>query len=232
MGLSLGRGRHRALLVSSVAAVLLLTQLPGLALAAYPTTPCYEDQSMATPGWLRAYGSGSGYFADAQSGDADNPPATERGGGTIEWRFKARVLGPNSNDADGDIRGFLNATITWDDTGLGVTVFKSACVSEVRGDRSTFEEGPTGRLEAKYEGVVWNYPGTTEGGQAAMAEVHMARTSGIAVITLSIELGTDCFAPDPDDETNLAEATGGSLTASGHGGRESWPASAGGPDGC
>ena len=187
---------------------------------------------MVTPGWLRAYGSGSGHFADAQSGDPDNPPATERGGGTIEWRFKARVLGPNSNDSDGDLRGFLNATITWDDTGLGVTVFKSACVSEVRGDRSTFDESTTGRLEAKYEGLVWSYPGSIEGGQAAMAEIHLARVSGVAVMTFAVELGTDCFEPGAEEEASLAEATGGSLTAHGHGGREAWPASAGGPDGC
>lgn len=223
--------RRRAVLASSIAAMVALTMLPGVAIGAVSATNyCYEDQALLSAGKLWSNGSGSGHFDSAVLGEE---PSVDQGGGTIEWKYKARVLGPNTDDSDGSLRGFIRATITWDDTALGVTVYKSACISDARGDSSTFDEDPEGRLEAKYEGLVWNFPGSTDAaGQAAMAEIGLTKEAGVAVLTFSVELGTDCFDGPDEPEFTTSDATGGWFTASGHGGRASFPAEAGGPDGC
>jgi len=75
------------------------------------------------------------------------------GGGKLTWNLKGQVIGANTDETDGDLAGFLEATIDWNQPRPNTT-FSSTCVVQVHTSVGFLES-------AGYVGAVSNFPLTT-----------------------------------------------------------------------
>jgi len=138
------------------------------------------------------------------------------GGGELTWSLKAQITGANTGALDGDLQGFLTATIDWDQPRPNTT-FESDCVAGVH-TRVGFLEFAT------YAGTVQNFPlngsVTTSGpGQQAFSRIHLERIRPrVAHLDLRIDIGDECEFAEPFFTISRPEAQAlGSKT--GNGGR-------------
>ena len=110
------------------------------------------------------------------------------GGGTLTWSLKGVIVGPSTTPENGDLAGFLTATVDWNDA-KPTTTFASDCVRAV-GVHFKFIEG-------MYDGTAENLPAggaSAQGdGSTSRADIQLMRVrAGIADLKLHIGDPVDC----------------------------------------
>ena len=105
---------------------------------------CSQTQSMTEPGPTTVLAHGTTKFTASQV-------YPSLGGGTLTWSLKAAITGENTNSdpGNGDLAGFLDWTIDWNQSRPD-TVFHSTCVAQV--------VTQVGRVSAGYDGVISGLP--------------------------------------------------------------------------
>jgi len=98
------------------------------------------------------------------------------GSGTLTWDLKGVVSGANTGPSDGNISGFMEASIDWDDA-KPTTTFSSFCVLMVW-TKVGFV------LDNRYYGEIHNMPPVTNGGHVAGVPAGNSSTTGVAYIHL------------------------------------------------
>ena len=95
------------------------------------------------------------------------------GSGTLTWDLKGVVSGNNTGPSDGNISGFMDASIDWDDA-KPTTTFSSFCVLMVWTQfKFVFDN--------RYYGEIHNMPTISNGGHVATGN---GSTEGVAYIHL------------------------------------------------
>ncbi len=117
--------------------------------ATFGGNECYQDEVMIEPGPTSLKSHGSTHFAHAFTG------ATDEGSGTFTWDMQAIITGANTNNTptNGDLDGFLTASIDWDNASKADVTFQSSYVLEVHTSPGFLDL-------ARYQGSATFFPST------------------------------------------------------------------------
>jgi hypothetical protein len=122
------RTRHgvQAALAVSLSLALTFSLLGGAAQSQSDDPSCTQTQKMIEPGPTTALGHGTTRFTASQV------TPSGLGGGTLIWTVKAAITGENTNSdpGNGDLAGYLEWTIDWNQNRPN-TAFQSSCVVSV-----------------------------------------------------------------------------------------------------
>ena len=139
--------RPRSRTLASLIAVTLgvAALITGGAVQAVTDQPaCTNNQVSTKSGATNIFAHGTTHFASTSG------PSGNLGAGTFTYNLHGRVIGPNTDASDGNLTGYLTATIDWDDS-KPTTSFSSTCVMTV--------ETSVGLLiSGRYAGTVQNAP--------------------------------------------------------------------------
>jgi len=158
----LPRARRRS--VSVVLAMAIGLAVLG-AVPAHADTACSPSQFSIDTGSTTVLTHGSTHFTEISDSNL--------GSGTLTWDLKGVVSGNNTGPSDGNISGFLEASIDWDDAKL-TTTFSSFCVLMVW-TKIGFV------FDNRYYGEIHNMPTITNGGHVATGN---SSTTGVAYMHL------------------------------------------------
>ena len=175
--------KRRWVVIGTLACLSLGLLMSGGASAGTTDDPaCPGPQVTNAPGLTTFTGHGSTPFTNAQSGG--------NGSGTLTWSLKGQITG--SNPGIGDIQGFLNATIDWNQQGQPNTTFASDCMATVRGE--------VGHVFVSSMGDVSNFPAAsaTGNGSQVFASMNLDRVRPkVADLFFHIDFGDLCGAAAP-----------------------------------
>ncbi len=119
----LARRTKRRFLLVPILALGLVTM--GMGSPAHADPSCASLEVSLEPGPTDIKAHGTTHFGHT-SGDFG-----DLGGGQLTWALRGKITGDNTDSSDGDLSGFLEWTIDWDDGNLGTTSYSSFCVVEV-----------------------------------------------------------------------------------------------------
>jgi len=114
----LRRTKRRFLLVPVLALALVAM---GMGSPAHADPAC-ASSNVIEPGPTDIKAHGTTHFVNASSTEGD------LGGGQLTWALRGLITGENTTNVNGNLAGFFEFTIDWDDSGLGTTSYSSECV--------------------------------------------------------------------------------------------------------
>jgi len=159
--------------------------------------PCgVTDQFTVEPGPTNFVTQGSTRFTASQA----DPGSF--GGGKLTWNVQGTITGQNTNPTNGNMGGFLDIVIDWNQNRPN-TEFHSSCVGNVGTS--------VGHIGASYLGGISNYPANVNAqglDESAFAHIEFDRTGSpeIADLHIFMDFGDLCTAQNPHLEVNRPSA--------------------------
>ena len=156
---------------------------------------CGSNQFTSESGQTNATTHSSTRFSAAQV------TPSSLGGGKVSWNVRGTITGQNTGPGDGDLSGFLDVVIDWNQDRPN-TEFHSSCVGSVTTQ--------IGFIAFEYLGLFTNFPSAqaTGGGPNAYAEISFKRTGTpeIADLDLRMDFGDLCAPQEPSIRVQRPDA--------------------------